>query len=145
MISFKVEGLKDIQKILDDAGPKHSRNLMRATIQLVASNIAKDAKRRAPRGESGDLKRAIKAKRKKSHPTRPISDVIVEHGKGARYDAYYWRFVEHGTQGKGGQSARPFIGPAAEAARANFEKVLADSFGKKLEQALSREAKRNSK
>ena len=144
MMSFKIDGLKDIQKILDEAGPRHSRNLMRATIQQVASNIAKDAARRAPK-DRGILKKAIKAKRQKSHPTRPISDVIVEHGNSARYDAYYWRFVEHGTQGATGQSARPFIRPAAEAARANFEKTLADSFGKKLEQALAREAKRNSK
>ena len=144
MMSFEIEGLKDIQKILDDAGPRHSRNLMRATIQMIASNIAKDAAQRAPK-DRGILKKSIKAKPKKSHPTKAISDVIVEHGKGARYDAYYWRFVEHGTQGKGGQSARPFIRPAAEAARANFEKILADSFGKKLEQALAREAKRNSK
>lgn len=141
---FEITGTEDVQKILDDIAPKHARNLMRATIHGVASQIAKDAKKNAPRN-TGTLKKAIKAKRKKSPPDRPVSDVYVTHGANAKNDAYYWRFVERGTSGPTAQPERPFIRPAAEKARANFEAILAEQFGKKLEKALARAAKKRDK
>jgi HK97 gp10 family phage protein len=142
-VSFEITGVKDVQKILDDIAPKHARNLLRATIQGVASEIAKDARKNAPK-DSGTLKKAIKAKRKKSPPDKAVSEVIITHGNSARHDAYYWRFVEYPTQGNTGKH-QPFIRPAADKARANFEAILAEQFGKKLEKALAREAKKRDK
>lgn len=143
-LSVEVTGVTDLLNILEKAGPRHSRNLMRATIQGIAVDIAKDAKKGAPK-DSGDLRKAIKAKRRKSPPTAPVSEVRVEHGSSAKVDAFYWRFVEYGTRGKTGHAAHPFIKPAAEAAKADFTKTLTEQFGKKLEAALKREAKRNAK
>lgn len=138
---FEITGTKDVQKILDDIAPRHARNLMRATIQGVASTIAKDARNNAPR-DTGTLKKAIKAKRKKSPPDKPVSEVYVTHGNSAKHDAFYWRFVEYGTAGDTAQPERPFIRPASEKARANFEAILTQQFGKKLEAKLRREAKK---
>jgi len=144
IVSFEVEGVGGLLDILEQAGPRHSRNLMRATIHGVAGIIAKDAKKNAPK-DTGDLRKAIKTKRRKSPPTAPVSDVMVEHGNDAKSDAFYWRFVEFGTEGITGQAERPFIRPAAEAIRSDFTKILTEEFGKKLEKALAREAKRNAK
>ena len=140
---FTVTGVKEVQDILDNIAPKHARNLMRATIHGVAGTITKEAKINAPKSKGGGtLKKAIKTKRKKSHPDKPVSEVRVEHGRGAKHDAFYWRFIEYGTSGKTAQAARPFIRPAADRARATFESVLTKEFGKKLEKLLARESKK---
>lgn len=143
-ITFDMSGVDGIVALLDKAGERHARNLMRATIHGVAGEVAKQARRGAPK-DTGTLRKAIKTKRRKSPPTAPVSDVMVEHGNDARHDAFYWRFVEYGTEGATGQSARPFIKPAAESVRADFISILQKQFGKKLESALKREAKRNAK
>lgn len=139
--SFEIEGVDEVKKLLDEIAPRHARNLMRATVQGIASSIAKDARKAAPR-DTGTLRKAIKAKRKKSHPDNPISEVIVEHGTSVKNDAFYWRFVEYGTEGPTGQGERPFIRPAADTARAAMPMVLTTEFSKKLESLLKREAKK---
>lgn len=138
---FTISGVGDIKKILDEIAPRHSRNLLRATTHGVASEIAKVAKKNAPKGETGKLKKAIKAKRKKSHPDKPISEVIVEHGNNASHDAFYWRFVEYGTRTN---RKIPFIAPAKKQILSNLNSILVHQFGKRLEAALKREAKKNS-
>jgi HK97 gp10 family phage protein len=141
-LRFAIEGAEDVANILREIAPRHARNLMRATIHGVASTIAKDAAMKAPIN-TGTLKKAIIAKREKSPPDYPRSSVYVRHGKTQRYDAFYWRFVEYGT--KTGGKERPFIRPARDAAKANFKQTLTEEFGKKLEKALAREAKKTAK
>jgi HK97 gp10 family phage protein len=141
---FEITGIKEVRNILEEVAPKHARNLMRATIHGVASEIAKDAKASAPK-DTGALRKAIKAKRKKSAPDRPVSEVFVEHGGNAKHDAFYWRFIEYGTGGKTAQPERPFIRPATDKARANLDQIITQQFGKKLEAALRREAKKKAR
>ena len=141
---IEITGIKEVQEILDEVAPRHARNLMRSTIHGVAGTIAKEAKSNAPK-RSGTLRKAIKAKRKKSPPDKPVSEVIVTHGGTAKNDAWYWRFIEYGTGGKTSQPERPFIRPASDKARANLNKIIAEQFGKKLEAALRREAKKKAK
>jgi HK97 gp10 family phage protein len=134
-MTFVIEGVEDIQKLLTKIAPNHARNLMRSTVYAMASTVAKEAKTNAPT-LTFDLKKAIKPKRKKSHPDKPISEVIVEH------DAFYWRFVEYGTGGENAQQARPFIAPAVETLRQNFNSTMVREFGKKLEKKLASERKK---
>lgn len=143
-MTIQIAGVEDVQTILDDLIPRHARNIMRATIHGIAQTIAKDAKLNAPI-DTGNLKRAIKAKRKRSYPDNPISEVIVTTGKNQKNDAFYWKFVERGTGGSNPQPERPFIRPASDKARANFKKTLAEEFGKKLEAAAIRESKKRAK
>lgn len=140
-MTMQVIGTEDIKRTLEEIAPKYSRNLMRATVQGIASEISKESKKRVPK-LSGVTKRAITAKRKKSHPDKPVSEVIVRHGNEAKYDAFYWRFVEYGTVK---QSAQPFIKPAEELVGANLNAVLTEQFGKKLEALLKRERKKQAK
>lgn len=143
-MKVEITGDKQLIDMMENIGPRHSRNLMRATVHGMAATVTKEAKQNAPK-DSGTLKKAIKTKRKKSPPEKPISDVIVEHGNDAKNDAFYWRFVEYGTGGDNPQPARPFIGPAAHLLITNYREVMREQFGKKLEAALKREAKRNAK
>lgn len=137
---ISVIGLDEVQEVLRAIAPRQARNLMRATIHGIAAEIAKDARSLAP-VDTGALKKAIKARRVKSHPDRPVSEVYVQTGKGKTPDAYYWRFVEYGTGGDNPRQEHPFIRPARDKARANMPDVISRQFGKKLESALKRASK----
>lgn len=136
---IKIEGMEDLKKVLDQMAPKASRNLMRSTIHAIAGQIAKEAKGQAPK-DSGTLKKAIKAKRRRPKtPDKPFSDVMIEHGGQATNDAFYWRFVEYGTQNA---PAHPFMQPAIDLMRPQVPAIMREQFGKKLEAMLKRAAKK---
>lgn len=139
---IEVIGLEDVEKVLTDIAPRHARNLMRSTVQGIASTTAKDARQRAPK-VSGTLRKAIKARRRKSPPDHPRSEVYVEHGKGAKNDAFYWRFVERGTLK--GHKEQPFMRPALDQTNSRLVPMLREEFGKKLERALARERKKSAR
>ncbi len=144
--AVRIDGVTELLDLLENVGPRHARNLMRSTTHSVAGIIAKGAKSNAPH-DTGTLKSAIKTKRRKSAPTAPVSDVIVEHGNDVKNDAFYWRFLEYGTQkglpGSHSSSETRFIGRATDVVRADFVNIYTQEFGKKLEAALRREARRN--
>lgn len=140
-MTMKVIGIEEVDKILSDIAPRHANNLMKATIHGVAGEIRDTAKKKAPKDE-GTLKRAIKAKRRRSRPGKPVSEVRVEHGNDARHDAFYWRFLEYGTIK---HEAVPFINPSIEYVRTNMVNIIREQFGKKLEKSLARERKKQQK
>lgn len=85
--------------------PKIRRGMNNNLAELLddtARRIAQDARRRAPRGSTGRLAASIKMK-----PEGPW-DAKVEVG------VFYGHFIEFGTVKT---AARPFLTPAAEAAR----------------------------
>lgn len=133
-----IDGLHDVQNLMKTVAPKHAKNLMRSTIHGIAGVGAKEAKKRVPT-RTGNLKKAIKAKRRKSPPHAPVSDVIVTQGKKAKQDGFYWRFVEYGTVHV---SAQPFIGPTYDYLRMNYTRLVQEQFAKKLESKMRREAKK---
>ena len=139
--SVEVIGLEDMERTLKTLLPKHATNIMRATVHGIASEVTKDARKRAPK-DTGALRKAIKPKRRRMEKGNPRSDVIITQGRDAKHDAYYWRFIEHGTVD---QPERPFIRPAVDAARANLDEIITRQFGKKLEAAARREAKKRTK
>lgn len=139
---ISITGATELIDLLENVGERHARNLMRSTTHAVAGKIAKGAKTNAlAHKDSGDMIKAIKTVRKKSPPMKPVSEVQVMP------NAFYWRFVEYGTQkGKAGSHASEetrFIGRAAEEVRSDFINIYTQEFGKKLEAALRREARRN--
>lgn len=144
MRNLEVIGLEDIQKILAEIAPKHARNLSRALVQSLASTVAKEAKKKVP-VDKGTLKKAIKAKRKKSSPDKPVSDVIVEQGKNAKNDGFYWHMVEYGTGGPTPQPEQPFLRPSRDYVEANMKDIVNDQFTKKLVAAVKREQKKAAK
>lgn len=141
---FGIEGLKNVDRVLKDVAPNHAKNLMRTTVHAYAGRIAKLAKSLVVT-DTGNLKKAIKTKREKSHPLRPRSSVVVSRGKSAKNDGYYWRFVEYGTRGKNGLPARPFIMPAAKQMEARKKDIIEEEFLKKLKSKIKRELKKGQK
>ena len=139
-----LEGSREIMDALKKVAPKQARNIMRSTIHGVAGEIAKEMKRGAPKDE-GTLRKAIKTKRRRPKGDLYASDVLVTTGRDARHDAFYWRFIEYGTAGETGHPARPFARPVVERKRAELDEILERQFGKKLEAAMRRQAKRNAK
>lgn len=144
--SIKIEGIDETIKLLMEEVPTKARNLMRAVIHGVASDISKDAKSNAPR-KTGNLRKSIKAKRRKSHPDKPVSEVHVEKGKSKKNDGFYWRFIEYGTSGgpAGALPERPFMRPAKDKAQSNMPQILENQFRKKLQSAIKREQKKRAK
>lgn len=140
---IQITGATELIDLLENVGERHARNLMRSTTHAVAGRITKQAKTNALTiKDSGDMIRGIKTIRRRSPPMAPVSEVQV-------FDAFYWRFHEYGTQiGKAGSHSTPetrFIGRAAEDVRSNFVNIYTEEFGKKLEAALRREARRNAR
>lgn len=90
--------------------PEIARRLERnaeALVRRTAENIAGEAKQRAPRA-TGKLARSIKVHRVGEFEYR------VEVG------AWYAHFIEFGTVK---MAARPFLTPAAEAERGDFQRA----------------------
>lgn len=130
---IQIDGLEDLQELFDGLILKEAQNLNRAAIHAVATQIAKDARARAP-VETGTMRKAIKAVRRRAKdPNRPVSEVRVGRG------SFYWRFVEYGSRGK---PARPFFLPAINAARGQIKEIYREMVAKKLAQKIKRDAKK---
>jgi HK97 gp10 family phage protein len=142
---LEVVGLEEVNEILGQLTEKNARNLSRALIHGLASKVAKEAKKKVPEGRTRTLKKAIKAKRKKSPPDKPVSDVYVENGKSAKHDAFYWHMVEYGTGGPVPQPEQPFLRPARDYVQANMPIIIEEEFTKKLTGAINRALKKQAK
>ncbi|MDW4550881.1 HK97 gp10 family phage protein [Defluviimonas sp. D31] len=138
MITIEVKGTEEIKALLGQVAPRHAVNIARATIHGVAGDIRDMAKEEAPKDE-GVLRRAIKAKRRRMEFGRIRSDVVIERGKGAKADAFYWRFVEYGTSRL---PARPYFLPSIRRIEAALPGILRDQFVKKFTAALARQRRR---
>lgn len=140
---IRIEGLDELQATLDGLAKNEAYNLMRATVYGVAQQVAKRASERVP-VDTGTLKQAIKAKRGRlRQKDKPYADVIIESGKDAKHDAFYWRFVEYGTST--GIKEHAFVRKAVESVRAEIPAIMREQFGKKYEALLKRKAKKASK
>ena len=138
---LEVTGIDEITKVLEQLLPRHAANLSKAMVHGMASEVTKEAKKRVPK-KTGTLRRAIKAKRRRGKPGQPVSDVIVESGKTAKFDGFYWRFIEFGTGGPVPQPEQPFLRPAKDLIQANIPRIAQEQFVKKLAAAVKREQKK---
>jgi len=137
---LEITGIEEVNKILKEIAPKHAANIARSTVHAIASDIAKEAKSSAVTGDTKNLKKSIKAKRRKSPSYRPRSDVVVTHGSSAKNDAWYWHFVEFGTKK---QPAQPFFLPVYNKYKASINTIYKKKFFVQLAKKLAREAKKN--
>lgn len=131
-MSVKITGIEDVNRALNDFAPKDARNLIRATVQEIATQLAKVAKENAP-ADSGQLKAGIKAKRDKPTRNTVSSSVRV-------FGAYYWRFLEYGDGPDGVEHA--YFLKALQDMRPDMDRVYMEAFAKKLAARIKREMKR---
>lgn len=140
--AVQVLGTDELEKVLSQFAPRIANNLMRATVHGVASEITKKAKIRVP-VRTGNLKRSLKTKRRRSKPGQPVADVVAESGKNVKNDGFYWRFVEYGTQT--GLPERPFMRPARDIVFASLDVYVKKQFKNKLIKAVDREKKKRAR
>ncbi len=129
-----ITGIADVNRLLAQIAPREAKNLMRATVQQVATEVAKVARQKV-HVDQGVLKAAIRVKRERG--TKSRIDVTVRVGT----DAYYWRFLEYGQGPDGVEHA--FFLKALQAIRPDIDRVYLESFVRKLEARLARLAKRS--
>lgn len=133
-MNVRIEGVDGILAALRETAPKEARALMRSTVQQVASDMAKDARARAPRA-NGKLKRSIKARRRNAHGGDQFESIV--HVLPA---AFYWRFLEYG-QGPDGVEHAMFL-KALNKYKADGQQRHLDAFAKVLERRIRRAVKR---
>jgi len=156
---LEIEGVHEIINSYGDLTKKPLQSLMRSAIHDIARGAANEAKKDAPvkseityftpKGKEktvkGNLKKAIVAKRRRprllryGHEYR--SDVVVTHGRKARFDAFYWFWVEYGFRNTlSGEhvEGQNFIEPAKKRARLNFATLLDQAVTKRIEKMFQK-------
>lgn len=143
---IRVDGLEYVEDMMARVSVREGRRANANATHAMARKIVVSSRLKAPRGRTGTLRKAIMAKRgRPTNRDRPFSDVVITHGRSARHDAWYWRFVEYGTQPmtggrKGGAHAglpaRPFIQPARDEVAANYVAIFREEFYYKMVQQM---------
>lgn len=131
-LDFEIQGIKEIQEVLDNLAPRHARNILKNTIYGVAAELRNDIKAAAP-VDDGELKRSVSARNERSAPDKPVAIVYFKP------QGFHWRFNEHGTVK---QPATPFVMPAVNRMRTRLPQIINEKFTKALEKAVARELKK---
>lgn len=144
---MQIEGFDETLDLFKDAAPKMVRNLLRATMQGIASDVARDIKSTAP-VDLGDLKKSIKAKRLKSKKSNDFmaSAVVINDktapSKNRNNGAFTWLHVEYGTQTS---NAHPFVMPVVRAhnqtAGPLLQKIIVDKMQKMVKAKQKKQKK----
>ncbi|MBU9420064.1 HK97 gp10 family phage protein [Burkholderia multivorans] len=136
MSSVQILGLADLQAdFLKLAKAQSTKALRRATV--AGANVIRDeARARAPK-KTGKLKRNIvtAALKQKDSPGIATAGVRVRtKGKAdSPNNAFYWRFVELGTQF---MKAKPFMRPAFDASIAQAEGAIRTEIARAIDQVV---------
>lgn len=126
----KLEGVKELEKFLEKLAPRAAENVMRNSVTDLARDGRKEMRKRAPRDE-GTLRKAIQAKRRRGKRGEARAVVYVTHGKGVKFDAYYWHFIEYGTSGySAGETRRDAKGKSHGTVRTNIPARAAQPFAR---------------
>lgn len=132
---IQIDGTEELKDMLTDFAPREVRNILRNTVNGLAG-VVRDRLKATVKKRSGALAQSIKVVRRRGKPDFPVSDV---RGGGT---APYMLMLEFGTSKT---RAQPFIVPTTEQMRPKIPGIYEEQFGKKVEQALRRRAKRAAK
>jgi HK97 gp10 family phage protein len=127
-VTGSITGIADVNRMLQEIAPREARNILKATVHDIASQLAKSGKANSSKAE-GKLRKGIKAKRERGSKTGVESTVRVA-------GAFYWRYLEYG-QGPDGVEHAMFL-KALEAMRPDLDRVYLEAFVKKLEARMVR-------
>ena len=140
-LGVTITGIADVNRVLRDVAPREARNLMKATVYDLTKQLADSARDRAPSdGPPLTLKPAIKPKRQRGTRDKIQAAVVVERGKSAKADGYFWRFLEFGT--KTGIPEYGFFLRTVQELRPQIDRLYLETFVRKLEARLVRERRR---
>lgn len=137
-----IEGLTDLQRTLTKTMPREARNILRRTVVSIAKGVRDDMREtvRQNSEDDGTLRRAIRHKRQKGAFEHEEAAVFITHGKGAKYDAFYYHFVEFGTVKS---PERPYIRPTVKSWEGNkLNTTFRREFGVQFEREMAKRAKK---
>lgn len=124
-----ITGIADVNRLLREIAPNEARNLMRAVVQGLATDLANDARERMPE-DSGAMKKATGVKRERGNRTTLASSIRVAG------TAFYWRYLEYG-QGPD-RVEHAFFLQSLEALRPDLDRRYLEIFVDKLIARLKR-------
>jgi len=141
-----IEGLDEIVRNMKEIAKDLKGDPLRASLRKGIAPIVEQARANAPRGETGRLQEAINSK---PMPMDEIpqgfsdgQEVFVASSRNKKKDdpgnAWYWHFVEFGTNK---MSAQPFLAPAFDSKRQAAMDAFVDEMRKQLERNAKRIAK----
>ncbi|WP_175807746.1 HK97-gp10 family putative phage morphogenesis protein [Burkholderia cenocepacia] len=136
MSSVQILGLADLQANFAKLAKAQSTKALRRATLAGAKVIRDEARARAPK-KTGKLKRNIVSSslRQKESPGVATAGVRVR-SKGKEdspTNAFYWRFVELGTQN---MKAEPFMRPAFDAAIAQAEGAIRTEIARAIDTVI---------
>jgi HK97 gp10 family phage protein len=138
MSSVQIVGLADLQSDFQKLAKAQSAKALRRATVAGAKVIRDEARARAPK-KSGKLRRNIvsAALRQKDAPGLATAGVRVRsNGKAdSPNNAFYWRFVELGTQF---MKATPFMRPAFDASIAQAEGAIRTEISRAIDEVVGR-------
>src|SRR5690606_12363452 len=132
-----LHGIGFVRKQLKDFTPRESKAILRRTTAGIAADV-RDKMRAAVPVRTRTLKKAIVSKRLRGSKDSVEAGVQITHGRSAKHDAFYWRFVEFGTQH---HAAQPFVTPDYEEMRVNYRKIFKREFLGQVKKQLAKQAK----
>lgn len=138
MIRFEIEGLDEMEAHLKDWAPKEADKVMRAAVQGVVSYIRKDVVQHTPVGPTGNLKRSIKTRTRRTGNGRFGGEVYSR--------APHWHLVNFGTGERvqrsgrrtGKSPARKFVTVAIAKGAKHFQRVANEAFARKYWRDLAK-------
>ncbi|KFL51660.1 hypothetical protein JM78_24945 [Burkholderia pyrrocinia] len=136
MSSVQILGLADLRADFEKLAKAQSTKALRRATVAGAKVIRDEARARAPK-KTGKLRRNIvsAALRQKDAPGLATAGVRVRSkGKAdSTTNAYYWRFVELGTQH---MKAEPFMRPAFDASIAQAEGAIRTEIARAIDSVI---------
>lgn len=133
----RIDGLDFLKDQLEGFLPRETTAILRRTVTKIAAQVRNDIRAAAPK-DTGTLRKAIRSKRNRGTRDEVEAGVYITTGKGAKHNAFYWHWIEFGTQRL---PARPFVAPAAEKARAGYREALKSEVGRQVIKQLENRAK----
>ena len=126
-----VFGSDYVQEALKKVSDREAANLMRSTVQAVASRIARETRKLAPK-DTGAMRKGIKAKRRKAPKFQPVSEVLSSK--------FYWRYVDKGHRSKDGRfvPGTNFSSRAMDSIRPRIPAIGEQEFTKRYEKVLKK-------
>lgn len=131
--SMQIDGLDELQDMLENIAPKEARNILRNAVHALAGKV-RDRMRVNVKKLSRDLEKSIYAKRRRGLPNFPISDVRMRgtpHSHGLMLD-----------RGTSKTKAQPFIFPTVVELTPMAPQIYREEFGAKLEKSLAKQARK---
>ena len=132
-VIFNISGTGDaeLQKLLNALPGKVQKKIMRQALREAAKVVAVEARALAPVGaeDGGTLRASIKVRAAKGKRGTIGAEVVTGEGF-FQGKTFYGAFVELGTRR---MKAKPFLRPAADAARSRAIAVVAEAIRTRIE------------